>query len=230
MLIWRSRADSNRCTRFCRPLPSHSATRPFVFRNANVGNSSLIAKPLHVFTLPSAKIGQISCMIPKIKKPPIMGAFGGRGWIRTTVKSLADPRLALGHPTLIAEFSKLDSRYNLIFGVPLSLSIHNLTQFWRLRYTKVRISMKFERSGMDSNHRVESCGPSPCTRPPDHKNYRLCDWRNQFPNFPGTCNLKTGGERINWAINIVLRLEVGDGFEPPCRILRTLALHSATRP
>jgi hypothetical protein len=24
----RSRADSNRCTRFCRPLPSHSATRP----------------------------------------------------------------------------------------------------------------------------------------------------------------------------------------------------------
>jgi hypothetical protein len=26
--IRRSRADSNRCTRFCRPLPSHSATRP----------------------------------------------------------------------------------------------------------------------------------------------------------------------------------------------------------
>ena len=25
----RSEADSNRCTRFCRPLPSHSAIRPF---------------------------------------------------------------------------------------------------------------------------------------------------------------------------------------------------------
>ena len=27
--IWRSRADSNRCRRFCRPVPSRSATRPF---------------------------------------------------------------------------------------------------------------------------------------------------------------------------------------------------------
>ena len=26
----RSEADSNRCTRFCRPLPSHSAIRPFL--------------------------------------------------------------------------------------------------------------------------------------------------------------------------------------------------------
>lgn len=25
----RFRADSNRCKRFCRPLPSHSATEPF---------------------------------------------------------------------------------------------------------------------------------------------------------------------------------------------------------
>ncbi len=25
---WRRRAESNRCTRFCRPLPSHSATSP----------------------------------------------------------------------------------------------------------------------------------------------------------------------------------------------------------
>jgi hypothetical protein len=29
-LIWRLRADSNRCTRFCRPLPSRSATQPFL--------------------------------------------------------------------------------------------------------------------------------------------------------------------------------------------------------
>ncbi len=28
--IWRFRADSNRCTRFCRPLPSHSATEPYI--------------------------------------------------------------------------------------------------------------------------------------------------------------------------------------------------------
>ena len=27
--LWRSGADSNRRTRFCRPLPSHSATRPY---------------------------------------------------------------------------------------------------------------------------------------------------------------------------------------------------------
>ena len=26
--FWRFRADSNRCRRFCRPLPSHSATKP----------------------------------------------------------------------------------------------------------------------------------------------------------------------------------------------------------
>src|SRR5690606_4366138 len=29
--IMRSGADSNRCIRFCRPPPSHSATRPFIF-------------------------------------------------------------------------------------------------------------------------------------------------------------------------------------------------------
>ena len=28
----RSRADSNCCTRFCRPLPSHSATRPIMLQ------------------------------------------------------------------------------------------------------------------------------------------------------------------------------------------------------
>ncbi len=28
VFVLRSRADSNRCKRFCRPLPSHSATRP----------------------------------------------------------------------------------------------------------------------------------------------------------------------------------------------------------
>ena len=27
-VLVRSEADSNRCTRFCRPLPSHSAIRP----------------------------------------------------------------------------------------------------------------------------------------------------------------------------------------------------------
>ncbi len=35
--LLRSRADSNRRTRFCRPLPSHSATRPF-FRTAKLIN------------------------------------------------------------------------------------------------------------------------------------------------------------------------------------------------
>ena len=29
-VLVRSEADSNRCTRFCRPLPSHSAIRPFL--------------------------------------------------------------------------------------------------------------------------------------------------------------------------------------------------------
>ena len=28
VFIWRSVADSNRCNRFCRPAPSHSANRP----------------------------------------------------------------------------------------------------------------------------------------------------------------------------------------------------------
>jgi hypothetical protein len=30
--LWRSRADLNRCTRFCRPLPNHSATGPFLLK------------------------------------------------------------------------------------------------------------------------------------------------------------------------------------------------------
>ena len=95
----RSRADSNRCTRFCRPLPSHSATRPFVFRNANVGNSSLIAKPVVVFPLHPERIVENHANTGEKKKPPFHEG-----------------------------------------------------------------SM---RSGMDSNHRKESCGPSPRTRPPD---------------------------------------------------------------
>lgn len=32
MLLRRSRADSNRCGSFCRALPSHSATGPFLCR------------------------------------------------------------------------------------------------------------------------------------------------------------------------------------------------------
>ena len=32
----RSRSDSNRCRWFCRPLPSHSATRPYFLRRTNV--------------------------------------------------------------------------------------------------------------------------------------------------------------------------------------------------
>ena len=36
-LTLRSRADSNRCRRFCRPLPSHSATRPF-YKAAKIAN------------------------------------------------------------------------------------------------------------------------------------------------------------------------------------------------
>ena len=35
----RSRADSNCCTRFCRPLPSHSATRPIGAKVVNFQSS-----------------------------------------------------------------------------------------------------------------------------------------------------------------------------------------------
>ena len=40
----RFRADSNRCTRFCRPLPSHSATKPCFFDGAKVSNSHFTNK------------------------------------------------------------------------------------------------------------------------------------------------------------------------------------------
>ena len=40
----RSRADSNRCTRFCRPLPSRSATGPCVKRMANIINPPCISR------------------------------------------------------------------------------------------------------------------------------------------------------------------------------------------
>ena len=42
----RSEADSNRCIRFCRPLPSHSAIRPFVL-SCRPPLDSLICKRLH---------------------------------------------------------------------------------------------------------------------------------------------------------------------------------------
>lgn len=34
--VMRLRADSNRCTRFCRALPSRSATQPFYFALSKV--------------------------------------------------------------------------------------------------------------------------------------------------------------------------------------------------
>ena len=47
----RSEADSNRCTRFCRPLPSHSAIRPYVPRQVPVRlsfrNYKSVASGLH---------------------------------------------------------------------------------------------------------------------------------------------------------------------------------------
>ena len=47
----RSEADSNRCTRFCRPLPSHSAIRPYVPRQVPVQlsfrNYKSVASGLH---------------------------------------------------------------------------------------------------------------------------------------------------------------------------------------
>ncbi len=35
-LLWRYLADSNRRTRFCRPIPSHSVKVPFAFADAKV--------------------------------------------------------------------------------------------------------------------------------------------------------------------------------------------------
>ena len=45
-VLVRSEADSNRCIRFCRPLPSHSAIRPFVL-SCRPPLDSLICKRLH---------------------------------------------------------------------------------------------------------------------------------------------------------------------------------------
>ena len=52
----RSEADSNRCTRFCRPLPSHSAIRPifvpfYPFGCANIMRFYLKTKKNRIFTL-----------------------------------------------------------------------------------------------------------------------------------------------------------------------------------
>jgi hypothetical protein len=41
MKVLRSVADSNRCSSFCRAVPSHSANRPY-FRTANIADSLLI--------------------------------------------------------------------------------------------------------------------------------------------------------------------------------------------
>ena len=50
-VLVRSEADSNRCTRFCRPLPSHSAIRPYVPRQVPVRlsfrNYKSVASGLH---------------------------------------------------------------------------------------------------------------------------------------------------------------------------------------
>lgn len=44
--FWRSEADSNRCTRFCRPLPNHSAIRPEQPPEWNATATKKLSEPL----------------------------------------------------------------------------------------------------------------------------------------------------------------------------------------
>ena len=47
---WRSEADSNRCSSFCRAVPSHSAIRPYYpFGSANIQTFSFFTKFLPFF-------------------------------------------------------------------------------------------------------------------------------------------------------------------------------------
>ena len=56
MVYQRFRADSNRCRRFCRPLPSHSATKPFD-ADKKTGLKSMIGNLKRLFFFSAAKIG-----------------------------------------------------------------------------------------------------------------------------------------------------------------------------
>ena len=51
----RSEADSNRCTRFCRPLPSHSAIRPLFPNRFLFGFHSVTTSPLLPDCMPRRK-------------------------------------------------------------------------------------------------------------------------------------------------------------------------------
>lgn len=59
----RSEADSNRCTRFCRPLPSHSAIRPKFYPSSPrqsggiVSNLALTPPPVDLPSPPSSLAG-----------------------------------------------------------------------------------------------------------------------------------------------------------------------------
>ena len=62
----RSEADSNRCTRFCRPLPSHSAIRPFLSRNAPLALPSASSSTSGTLSSPQAP----SPAPPGLSQPP----------------------------------------------------------------------------------------------------------------------------------------------------------------
>jgi nicotinic acid mononucleotide adenylyltransferase len=83
----------------------------------------------------------------------------------------------------------------------------------RTRWERFNWAIKFVlclRSGMESNHRVESCGPSPCTRPPDHKIVIHQKILVIFPtNWLKISSDKIRWERLNWAIKFVLCLRSG---------------------
>ena len=106
----RSEADSNRCIRFCRPLPSHSAIRPFVLscrppldslfckrlhRLSRV-RSSLTLLPVphalstsnisHSLNLRSLALRLKSLALSRLQVPPLALPFiGPLGWVRNMV-------------------------------------------------------------------------------------------------------------------------------------------------
>ncbi len=67
--LLRHRADSNRCTRFCRPLPSHSATMPIYCSGWQIyiyfavtqekSNLNLFFKQIDKFCLKAYKLHEV---------------------------------------------------------------------------------------------------------------------------------------------------------------------------
>ncbi len=105
--VLRYRAESNRCTRFCRPLPSHSATVPFLGAGKNRGNhvsvKLAVQKRLLILKLQAL---EFFTMTPIAPSELIINDRGAVYHLDVRPEELADTIITVGDPDRVAVVSE----------------------------------------------------------------------------------------------------------------------------